>query len=197
MAAMALSWAHPVCERSGERSETARAPGARRRGNCSAVNPGIQSPRHSWQLCGVVLGMAGQRSRRRAASGSGSRLCPAKRRCFQGFWEGFGVLPSWEDRVLDAAERPGAGSGWLARREVRAGDLLMSISRDAATEVVMDEMEGWEAELAVALLRRLDYLGPAADPRLRQSDELQDLWKDYSRLFPEPVGAAWLGVQPG
>eukprot|EP00913_Durusdinium_trenchii_P034386 g32168.t2 len=48
---------------------------------------------------------------------------------------------------------------------------------------------GWEAELALNVLRRLDRLGPAADPRLRQKHELQALWQDYAKTFPEaPAG---------
>ncbi|CAK9069768.1 unnamed protein product [Durusdinium trenchii] len=112
---------------------------------------------------------------------------------FQPFWEGFAVQPSWHERALDVAEVPGAGRGWVARRQVQKGELLLSIPRVAAIEVDMDEdMEGWEAELALNVLRRLDRLGPAADPRLRQKHELQALWQDYAKTFPEaPAGAAF------
>ncbi|CAJ1345076.1 unnamed protein product [Effrenium voratum] len=110
---------------------------------------------------------------------------------FQKFWEGFDVQPPWEERVLDVAEVPDKGRGWVARTKVSEGQLLMSVPCIAATEVDMEDEEGWEAELALTLLRRLDELGPKADPRLRVDAEQQALWCGYTATFPDPAGAAF------
>lgn len=48
---------------------------------------------------------------------------------------------------------PGAGRGWLARRPVHKGELLLEVPRASATEVA-DDPDTWEAELALVLLRR-------------------------------------------
>ena len=44
---------------------------------------------------------------------------------------GFQVEPKWDSRALEVAEVPGAGRGWLARREASAAvmeDLLWLLS---------------------------------------------------------------------
>ncbi|CAJ1441584.1 unnamed protein product [Effrenium voratum] len=184
---MALVAASTALHSARSRCQVQNGPGALARARPLA-RPERSLRTRQVQVCCALCAGIWQRGKARHL-----RSRPAARavETFQKFWEGFDVQPPWEERVLDVAEVPDKGRGWVARTKVSEGQLLMSVPCIAATEVDMEDEEGWEAELALTLLRRLDELGPKADPRLRVDAEQQALWCGYTATFPDPAGAAF------
>lgn len=99
-------------------------------------------------------------------------------------WEEIGVQPPWHARAMEVQRLPGRGYGWVARRPISKGELLMAVP--AYVTLVAPMGDDSEVQLAASLLE--ETRGSAAaggamgDEEADQRASSARFWRRYTEL---------------